>query len=438
MRILCLNLQQTLEASCAEIFLQFSPRVQFRFPGYVFLDVESTAGLFGGEFQILKKAVDLARQIAPQATGAIADTAPVAQMLVHYKPFEITKPNEDFKMIAKIPVQAITELEGLQPWPQQKKILQISEFFHNLGMDWIEDLYHFQEASFRERWGDLGIRLWKRLHSQDFQVVSPLIPQEPLLGYGHFDEPVSLIKVLMQKVDPQLNYLFLRLKGMARFSQRMQVTLFCEYSEKKYHFSIEPVSPSRDLSLFRDLLVKKIEAINLENPIREFEIFIYDMPEKVEQMDFFEPRDTKEDRWRRLISFAKQSEIEMGFLQVNSSHFPEGSYHFKSEWPEKFQAKDLVEWSDDNKAIQIKTVHSKSLYNSPRPTLLLKSPMKMTQTMLDKIKVLTKFPTERIHSHWWKKWQERDYYFGLSNEGQLVWVFRDQESQNYYLHGYFD
>lgn len=438
MRILCLNLQQTQEASCAEIFLEFSPRVQFRFPGYIFLDIESTSMMFGGELQILKKAVDLARRIAPAATGAIADSAPVAQMLVHYKPFEITKPGEDFKMIAKIPVQAITELEGLQPWPQQRKVQQIGEFFHNLGMDWIEDLYHFQEASFRERWGDLGIKLWKRLRNQDFQIISPLIPQEPLLGYGHFDDPVSLQNVLMQKIDPQLNYLFLRLKGMGRFAQRMQVTLFCEYSEKKYNFSIEPVSPSRDQDLFRDLLVKKLESVDLENPIREFEVFIYDMPEKIEQMDFFEPRDTKEDRWRRLISFAKQSEIEMGFLQVNSSHFPEGTYHFKSDWPEKFQAKDLVEWSDNNKAIQIKTAHAKSLYNSPRPTLLLKDPLKLTQTMLDKIKVLTKFPTERIHSNWWKKWQERDYYFGLSNEGQLVWVFRDQESQSYFLHGYFD
>lgn len=438
MRILCLNLQQTQEASCAEIFLEFSPRVQFRFPGYVFLDIESTSGLFGGELQLLKKAVEVARKIAPSATGAIADSAPVAQMLVHYKPFEITKPQEDFKMIAKIPVQAIAELEGLQAWPQSRKISHISEFFHNLGMDWIEDLYHFQEASFRERWGDLGIKVWKRLHNQDFQVISPLIPQEPLLGYGHFDDPVGLIDLLMQKIDPQLAYLLMRLRGLSRFAQKMQVTLFCEYSEKKYHFTVEPVSPSRDLDLFRDLMVQKLKSLDLENPIREFEIFIFDIPEKIQQLDFFEPRDTSEDRWRRLISFARQAEVEMGFLQMGSSHFPEGTYQFKSDWPDKFEAKDLVQWSDDNKAIQIKSTHSKSLYESPRPTLLLKNPLKLTQAMLEKIKVLTKFPTERIQAYWWKKWEERDYYFGLSNEGQLVWVYKDQETQNYFLHGYFD
>ena len=438
MRILCLNLQQAQEASCAEIFLEFSPRVQFRFPAYVFIDVESTAARFGGEQQILKKAVDLARRIAPSATGAIADSAPVAQMLVHYKPFEITRSGEDFKMIAKLPVQAIAEMEGLEPWPQQRKISHVSDFFHQLGMDWIEDLYHFQEASFRERWGDLGVRIWKRVHNQDFQVISPLVPQEPLLGYAHFEDPVSLTGVLMQKMDPQLDYLFMRLKGQGRFARSMQVTLFCEYSEKKYNFSIEPVSPSRDMALYRDLLIKKMEKIDLENPIREFEIFVYDVSEKVEQLDIFEPRDTTEDRWRRLISFAKQSEVEMGFLQVKASHFPEGTYHFKNDWPEKFETKDLVTWTENKKAIQVKTAHSKSLPESPRPTLLLKNPMKLTSQMLQKIKVLTKFPTERIQAFWWKKWQERDYYFAMSNEGQLVWVYKDQETQNYFLHGYFD
>ncbi len=41
---------------------------------------------------------------------------------------------------------------------------------------------------------------------------------------------------------------------------------------------------------------------------------------------FFEPRDNSEDRWRRLISFAKQSQCDMGFLQMEASHFPETQF----------------------------------------------------------------------------------------------------------------
>ncbi len=436
MRILCLNLQQNQESSCAEIFLKFSPRVQFRYPHYIFIDIESTAGLFGGELQTLKKAVDLARTISATATGAIADTPPVAQLLVNYRPFEITKSGEDFKMISRLPVSAIVEMEGLDPWRQKRPVDHIAQVFQSLGMDWMEDLLHFQQASFRERWGEVGVLLWKRIHGLDFQVVSPLNPQDPLMEYVYFDDPVSQIQSLLEMIRPQMQYLFLRLDGLARFALKMQITLFCEYSDKKHVISIEPTSPSRDLILFKDLLYKKIEKMDLQNPIREVEIFIYDAPENVQQMDFFEPRDTTEDRWRRLISFAKQADIEMGFLQIEPSHMPEESFSLQSNWPKDFSPKDLVEWQGS--AVQVKSVYAKGLADSPRPSLLLKQPMALSKAMLSKIKMLTRFPIERIQSSWWKKAKERDYYFAVSGEGQLLWVYQELQTEKYYLQGYFD
>ncbi len=67
----------------------------------------------------------------------------------------------------------------------------------------------------------------------------------------------------------------------------MDVILHCEYSDKKYPLSIEPVSLTRDQELYEDLLEKKLSKIILENPIREFEISIFDVPEKIQQLDFF-------------------------------------------------------------------------------------------------------------------------------------------------------
>jgi protein ImuB len=437
MRILCLNLQQTHEPSCAEIFLKISPRVQFRYPHYVFIDIESTTGYFGGEGNVLKKSVELARTIAPKATGAIADSPPVAQMMVHHRPFDITKPGEDIKTVSKLPTTALCQMEGLEVWSRKKPIEHIVNFFKVMGMEWIEDVYHFQEASFRERWGEAGILLWKRLHGQDFQVISPLCSQDALSGYAYFDDPVDLIPTLMQKMRPQLHLLFLRLEGLGRFAQKLEITLFCEYSEKRHVLQIEPVSPSRDFKLFEDLFLAKLETLDLDNPVREFEVQVFDQPEKIQQLDFFQPRDSSEDRWRRLISFASQAEIEMGFLQMEHSHFPEASYSLKTDWPKDFSSQDSVEKSEG--AIQVKAVYSKGLAQSPRPSLLLKEPLLLSKFMMKALKILTRFPTERIQSSWWKKSsEERDYYFALSRKGQLLWVYRDLSTENYYLHGYFD
>lgn len=443
MRTLCLNLHQAQEASCAEIFLKFSPRVQFRYPHYVFVDIDSTAGLFGGELKLLKLALEMARSFSPQVTAAIADSAAFAQVLSHFRPFEITIPHQDIEMLKSLSVLALTEMEGLKPWPRLRQIEHIIDFFQSLGMKTIDDILSFDLNSFRERWGDSGIHIWKRLHQQEAQVISPLVPQDPLSHYAYFDDPVDHTKILFQKLNPSLDYLFMRLDGLGRFAQSISLTLFCEYSDKKINITVEPVSPSRDKQLFLDLLSKRLEKVELENPVREFEVQIYDVPEKIQQLDFLEPRDKTEDRWRRLISFIHQAECEAGFLQLEASHFPEESYSLQTDWPRDFSPKDLVERMEN--AIQIKSVHAKALAKSPRPSLLLQEPLALSRIAVDKLQVMSRFPSERIESSWWKSFRadktelkNRDYYFALSREGQLLWIFKDRESESYYLHGYFD
>jgi protein ImuB len=410
--------------------------VQFRYPHYIFIDVESTAGRFGGEMSLLKKAMDLARQFAPTATGAIADSAAVAQVLVNARPFEITRTGEDFKIMAKLPLHSLVHLEGLEPWTHRHQVEQIAQFFEALGFFWLEEVMHFSVNSLRERWGETGELLWRRLHNQDLQAVSPLVPQDPLMGYGYFDDAVSTVPHLRQKLDAQLSYLFLRLQGLQRFAQKLELRLFCEFSQAKHHIMIEPVSPSRDLELFQDLLLQKLEIVDLQNPIKEFELHLFDVPEKIQQLDFFEPRDSSQDRWQRLISFARQAQVDVGFLQPESAHLPEQSYSLKTDWPQTFTPEDLVEWAE--KAISVKSVYAKGLAQAPRPSLLLREPLPLSKIALNHLKILTRVPTERIQTSWWKKLEERDYYFALSREGQLLWVYQDLKSDKFFLQGYFD
>jgi protein ImuB len=441
MRILGINFQDAQEPSCAEAFLKFSPRVQFRYPCFVFCDIESTACLFDGEHSLLIQALSLAKEMGSQAaTAAISDSAYCTQVLTITKPLTISKPGQDLETLRTLPLTVLTDLEGLRPWSQKRSVENVISFFHSTGFHKIEEVLHLKLSSFRERWGDIGVQLWNRLHQKEVQVISPLSTRDPLVGYAYFDDPVSWTSTLRQKLDPVVHTLFLRLEGLNRFAQRLNLTLFCEYSNKQHFISVEPVVASRDEKLFIDLLLHKLDETDLENPVRDFEVEIYDVPEKIQQLDFFEPRDSTEDCWRRLISFAHQAECEMGFLQIEASHFPEKSYRLKSDWPEEFKPKDIVEMSGS--AIQVKSVYAKELEKSPRPSLLLKVPLPMSSTMLSKLQMVSRIPVERIESSWWDRSKEehkiRDYYFALSQEGQLLWLYQDRASKYYYLHGYFD
>lgn len=440
MRILCIILKTPQDSSSAEAFLNLSPRVQFRFPHFIFMDIQSTQHLLGGEKECLKKSLTIAQLFSKEASAAIANTAPVAQMLAQWRPNHIAPVGKDQTCFQGLGIDALKDLEGLQPWPQKKSLDHMISFLHTLGIHAIEDILSFRLSSLRERWGELGALLWQRLHSRDVQVVSPFIPRDPLSGYGYFDDPISALPLLMRHLKPSLNILFARLAGLSRYAQKINLVLHCEYSEKKYYLCIEPISPSRDQNLFEDLLEKKLARLVLENPIREFEISLLDVPEKIQQLDFFEPRDNSEDRWRRLISFAKQSDCEMGFLQIEASHFPEQSFRFVTEWPDDFKANDLIQ--RDNEALQIKTVYAKGLSNSPRPSLILNQPQVLNPYEVQKLHFLSSLPSERIESSWWQMSSQdlknRDYFFALSQQGQLLWVFKDHTNSQVYLHGYFD
>jgi len=440
MRTLCINLKTQQESSSAEAFLVLSPRVQFRFPHYVFVDIESTTHMLGGDHGVLQKAVEIARKFSPDASAAIADSPAVAQMLAKWKPFTVAPFGFEYREFSGLGLDALKDLEGLHPWSQNRLIAHVISFAHTLGICTLEEVYNFRLVSLRERWGDFGVLLWNRLHSQDAQVISPLIPRDPLVGYGYMDDPLGTVPLLFQRMKAPLDMLFARMHGLSRFVQKMEVIMHCEYSDKRHILVIEPVSASRDQQLFEDLLYKKMEKTELANPIREFEITLFDVPEKIQQLDFFEPRDNSEDRWRRLISFAKQAQCEMGFLQMEASHFPEKSFSMVTDWPEDFRSEDLVERQEN--ALQVKNVYSKGLKESPRPSLLLEKPLAITNEELRQLRFVSSMPSERIESSWWQlssqELKYRDYFFALSQQGQLLWIFQDKSSSQYYLHGYFD
>lgn len=440
MRTLCLNFKTPQESSAAEAFLVLSPRVQFRFPQYIFIDIASTAHLFGGEIACMAQALEIARKFSVESSASIADSPAVAQMLSRWKPLSISPHGQESQSFHGLGLDALKDLEGLMPWTQKQQIEHVISFARSLGICTLEEVYNFRLVSLRERWGDFGVLLWNRLHNQDTQVISPLIPRDPLVGYGYLDDPLANVNLLFQRIKPHLDILFARLRGLSRFAQKMELILHCEYSDKKYQLTIEPVSSSRDQDLFEDLLFKRMEKTSLENPVREFEISIYDVPEKIQQLDFFEPRDNNDDRWQRLISFAKQSNCEIGFLQSEASHFPEKSFKLVTDWPDNFKSSDWVERQQD--ALQIKSTYAKGLAQSPRPSLLLEQPQPLSDQDLRRLRLLSTLPNERIESSWWQissqELKYRDYYFALSQQGQLLWVFQDRMSSQYYLHGYFD
>ncbi|MGE4130562.1 MAG: hypothetical protein AB7F86_02945 [Bdellovibrionales bacterium] len=436
MRTLCLNLQRDAEPSVAENFLTFSPRVHYRAPGLVFLDVSSTAKLFGGERRLLDEAVQVSREFFPDTQAAIADSPWGAQALIAERPFAISLPTQELKDLADAPLSRLHQLEGLIAWRSTNEVEDVIDFFHMLGVHRLSEIRKFQVDSFRERWRDTGTLIWKRLHGLDKQIISPLIPSEAVQDFIYLDYPVSMLSFLLHCLEASMRRLMARLQGRGEFAKRVVIQLFCEYSGSVHLVELEPASPSRNLELFMKLLENKMSDLNLENPIQQIEIEIIPSPEKTQQLSFFEPRVSDSEKLQQLVSVFQQASITSGYLRPQDEILPEESWRVTPEFEDYEPVEDSVEI--EGQSFQIRPAHSFNLAQAPRPTRLLRTPLRLSDHEMSRFQMLSAQPIERLEDSWWESSRGRDYYFALSPLGEFVWIFYDRIENEHYLHGYFD
>ncbi len=402
----------------------------------IFLEVSTTAPVFGGEKNLFKEASNLAREFFPEAQAAIADSPAVAQLLCEEKPFHIAKPNEELDELNDAPLYRLKDLEGLIAWSSTREVEQIVDFFSNLGIQKIGQIRQFEIDSLRERWNETGSLLWKRLHGLDRQVISPLIPSESLEDYVHLDFSVSHLPFLLHCLEKSLKRLMKRLEGRQEVAQKITLQLFCDYSGQCHLIELSPNSPNRDLELYLKLLENKMSEISLENPIKEFKIEVLSSASKVQQLDFWEPRQRDSDKLNQVVSLFKQASLHTGYLSPRDEVFPEDSWDLLTEFEDQLEVDDVIEVS--GKSLRLSPSYSKEISSAPRPSQILSSPKHLSSKEVDRLQFLSSHPVERLEGSWWENTRGRDYFYALSSTGQFLWIYFDRIVQEYFLHGYFD
>jgi protein ImuB len=197
-----------------------------------------------------------------------------------------------------------------------------------------------------------------------------------------------------------------------------------------------PATPGRNLELFMKLLENKLYEINLENPIKDFEIEIVPCPEKIQQLDFWEPRVSDKDKLEKLVSIFNQASLTTGFLKPQDEILPDRSWTLSDEFEEAIPIEDHIDVCGTS--LQIKPSYSRSQHSAPRPSRLLKKPRRLFEKDVGRLQFLSSHPVERLEDSWWESSRGRDYFFALSPQGQFLWIFYDRIENEYFLHGYFD
>ncbi len=442
MRILCLcfSRNKSKPVDELEVFLQLSPRTQVVEDSTVSIDITQSTHLFGGEQGALDRALRLAADLRLHVEGvAIASHPYTAQAFARLQPGRIVPGDRESEHLKTLPLHAAEFLCGLRPWAAPSRLRQVLGFLEMLGLKSLGDIARFSLSDLQSRWGELGHTLWNRVHGLERQEISPWEPHSPIEDYVYFDEPVSQLAYFLHTCDWIFKKFCQRLQARALFASQLHFTLHCEYSENRHQFSLQPAASCRDEKLFAKLLAHKMSGISLENPVRELEVQIDTVPEKTQQLDFFSAQSFSDDKLLSLISVLRQASLKAGFYRMKDHILPEKSWSLSVTAEEPKFLETVTEKSVHTAGIRTLPVHSEHLWQAPRPSRILKSPKELHPQAVRRLRFLTEVPVERLETEWWSEQaQRRDYYYALSPQSQWLWIYKDLDSQSYYLHGYFD
>lgn len=440
MRTLCLKLTpHPRNASQAEIFLPLTPFIVFR-SDWIFLEIHSTSHLCGGEKELLKKALHQAEQAGlPLESWALAGHPYVAQALACHAPSQILSPLEEKAALSHLPLEALRMLEGLWAWESSRAVQDSIDFFYALGFHSLGQIFNVSAENFQWRWGQAGEKLWRRLHLKELQEFPFFSPQTPLKDYAHFDHSIESVPHALFEIQKVLQRLILRLEARGLLAWRWNFILHCEFSGTQHKFSLQPSSPHRHLKLALEMLERKLEALDLSNPLWEMEVELDTAPEKVQQLDFFQPRaPQQQDQLQAFLSLLKQEQIPVGFLQEQDNIWPEGSFCLSPQAPKALRLNSP--WHFQEGALRYLPRHSQGLSLAPRPCYFLKTPRVLLSSEVKQLFFHSSLPLERIQSSWWESQAPgaRDYFLASTSEGQKLWIYQDTQTHGYFLHGYFD
>lgn len=443
----------------AEALLKFSSRLAFRSSEagtWFFLDLSHLRGWIDrhygceerGEVALLNEVLQLLAAFGT-SRGAIADTPQAAQGFADNYGYWISPAGAAAHDIAALPLSALSRLEGVQSWPTHQ-VDAIAGFFSTLGFHRLSDLRSFSRSAFHERWGELGDRIHRRLQGRselDPQPIPPYLPTEPLTKFVPLDFPVTLVSLLLHEVESAMRELFARLEGRRLVVRQLHVRLRCEYSNREHSFAIEPSLPSRDFRFFQLLLENRLGRIELLNPIKDIELRVEPLPEKEQQAGFLEQQTADQQKLALLSSLLRQEGLTAGFAGLQDELWPEAQWRMQEQGAkvQSTPSHSPAQGDFDDTGFAPAFAYAESLREAPRPSLLLLKPRLLAENEVGQLRFLSRKPVERLEGAWWENRagpaassRARDYYVARAQEGQVLWLFRDRESSQFFLHGAFD
>lgn len=492
----------------------FSPTVHIEGDDTLLIDVTGCDRLFGGESDLLQKAVGGFADHGFSVRAAIADTPGAAWALAHAhsEPAVIAPPGECAAYITPLPVWSLRV--------EQSPLAALAK----VGVETIQSLLYLPRSSLAMRFSEQLLTLLDRAMGDEPEVLTPYRPPRALTSRIHLGGATDRLDRLTKAAHRGLEVFCEQLVRRVSGTCQLYVTFFCPDVEtpqgrrtRTVTLEIHLSRPTRCFAHLRSLLQPAIDRLRL--PGRADSVMLW--TRHVERLDDWQDElfvtDARDEHL--LTDLLDRLSVRLGYLAVTrpellSEHAPERAFRYvpvtglhhatpgKVTRNSRVRALSKSPGSVGTKSASGRATRSESSRGSKpggsswntiarsspvqhsrglkpaargeesscslgsraweetdgqvaagrRPLRLSFLPVKIVATALvpDGPPISFRFQgslhtvfdcagPERIETGWWRgEHIRRDYYSVTTQSGRRCWIFRDRNSHEWFLHGWFD
>jgi protein ImuB len=421
MRVLCILFPLgTPLKEMAEACLRLTPQIALGDEA-LFLEIGKCQRLYSEEsvrarVQILLKRFKLSARIS------VADDIPTSLAMAR---FNISKKEN-------LPISCLDAY--LSPFKQTGALDRMMVLMNKLGISTMREFLKVPTKTLASRFGQEALLVAGRVRDASLILWPHFSPVELIKERVDLDSasPVNHLEPLLFSAKTLVDRAMARLRG--RF-ERASVVEF-QIEQEKYSQVKEPIRIFRmELSLpqgsavgflliLRERLESELRKKPLEAPVIGLTLTVIEVvPSQRPQRDFFNKREEDQEKWESLVDRLREKLGNNGAFLAKAveSYIPENT------WAQTLEA-------------PLKT----DLPFPSRPSRLFKEPMPLKSDGHELVAAHTRWQIieakgpENISGEWWLEGVERDYFQMEASTGELLWVYRDGRSNQYFLHGIFD
>ncbi|NGY04371.1 Y-family DNA polymerase [Solimonas terrae] len=287
------------------------------------------------------------------------------------------------------------------PWPRAQL-----DALQGVGLRRIGDLLAVPRAAFARRFGAARLRELDQLCGR---AAEPGVAIVPSTGFRRRFDLAAEIEQVEALLFPLRRLAFeLQAWLRARDVGLRAVRLLCLHAQqRRSSFVLRFGDAHRDGSRIFDALRERLLRAPLGAAVRALELRAEDIAEtEVPQTDLFEAADAGGD-WTRAIErvAARLGESALWTPAIHDEYRPERA------------------WRRADANLPLDVPHR------PRPLWLLRKPLPLPTPDLPDT------PPERIESGWWDDADQRRDYHDIEWQHARAWVYRERDSERWFLHG---